>query len=389
MNRVNGRTVLTADPTFYISPNGSDSNPGTQALPWATNDKVSSFLATLDTSGFNVTFQYAAGHYSSLILNKPPIGGGVITFQGNLADYTQVTFDDSAPAPAGYYKSCISISVLFITPLRFGGITLKPSNGGVGLSLNSTALNVELFGDIGFDGTVNNPYACIIFNSTGCNLSMGNTTTVAHVSGNWQDSFIDCEFPNTVYINSNFALVLISSPTFTYGAFDFSGNAQFVFFPFNVTGTSPSFCFTMSLGAVVSTFNGAVMPVDNFAQPSFVASGAQNTVTGNASFSNEKIVTPNNGDTVSVSITGNTPTDVFIIKPAGPLSSLTVNLPSNELFVAVLDGFRLSISTTQAIASFTLATLDGSQIYSAPTSLLAGQSFAMKYAYDGSWYPTT
>ncbi|QEL19334.1 hypothetical protein [Limnoglobus roseus] len=74
-----------------------------------------------------------------------------------------------------------------------------------------------------------------------------------------------------------------------------------------------------------------------------------------------QLVTPTNGSTVNVTRSNYT---TLLVNPAGPLLSLTINMPSSPQ-----DGDRVSISSGQAI---TTVNQTGGTILSALTTMLLG-----------------
>lgn len=82
----NGREVLTANRTYYVSTTGSDLNDGlTMGAPFATVAKAfSTVAAKLDTASYTVTIQLADGTYTNSVGVIPQwLGGGKIIVNGN------------------------------------------------------------------------------------------------------------------------------------------------------------------------------------------------------------------------------------------------------------------------------------------------------------------
>lgn len=83
-----GRTLLTANTTYYVRTDGNDANSGTADTSggaWLTLQKAYNVIAgTLDLGGFTVTVQVRDGTYTgNLSVSQPWTGGGAVTFQGN------------------------------------------------------------------------------------------------------------------------------------------------------------------------------------------------------------------------------------------------------------------------------------------------------------------
>ncbi len=97
-----------------------------------------------------------------------------------------------------------------------------------------------------------------------------------------------------------------------------------------------------------------------------------------ALFNTKAIVIPLTGDTVTVSSSNN----YTILKPAGTLATLTVNLPSSPVNNQVQ-----TISSTQIITSLTVGA-GAHTVLGAPSALAVGQAFTMIYdTATTTWYP--
>jgi hypothetical protein len=132
-----GRELLTADRTYYLRLDGSDSNDGlsnTSGGAFATIGKARSVIGPLDIGAYNVKLKINDGDYISQgafdIL--PPIGSGTFTIEGNLSDRTAVKLGQITLTKS---SSCaIRLSFLTIDQtnnclfLSGGGVRLYISN---------------------------------------------------------------------------------------------------------------------------------------------------------------------------------------------------------------------------------------------------------------------
>lgn len=81
-----GREVLTANRTYYVRTDGSDSNDGlsdTAGGAFATIQKAIDVVASLDISIYDVTIQLADGTYTTSNILKSPLGSGLVIIEGN------------------------------------------------------------------------------------------------------------------------------------------------------------------------------------------------------------------------------------------------------------------------------------------------------------------
>ncbi len=83
---VNNREQLTADRTYYVRTDGSDSNTGlvnSSGGAFLTTAKALTTVAALDCSTFNCTIQVADGTYTATINLPRMVGSGTFTLLGN------------------------------------------------------------------------------------------------------------------------------------------------------------------------------------------------------------------------------------------------------------------------------------------------------------------
>ncbi len=96
-----GRTILTADTTFYVATTGSDSTgDGTVGKPWATIQHAVDYVVnSLDCNSNQVTIQVADGTYPEFVVCGAGLNSGnnatdnqdpPFILQGNVADNTKV-----------------------------------------------------------------------------------------------------------------------------------------------------------------------------------------------------------------------------------------------------------------------------------------------------------
>lgn len=104
------REKLTADRTYYVRTDGSDSNTGlanTSGGAFLTGQKAWDVVAALDLSIYSVTIKYASGTYTGGIsMTAMPLGGSGIVIEGDTStpanvhiNRTSTCFSVTAPIP--------------------------------------------------------------------------------------------------------------------------------------------------------------------------------------------------------------------------------------------------------------------------------------------------
>lgn len=122
------REVLTANRTYYVRTDGSDSNNGlanTSGGAFLTPQKAFDTACTIDLNGFTVTISVGSGSFEGITFNKAWVGGNITIVGAGAANTTIAStnsgaaFYVSAPAPG-----VIRIDNLKITNSSGGGIRL-------------------------------------------------------------------------------------------------------------------------------------------------------------------------------------------------------------------------------------------------------------------------
>jgi hypothetical protein len=143
------RIKLTADTTFYVRTDGSDSNDGTadtSGSAWLTPQGAYNYiLRNIDLRGYVLTVQVGDGTYTAAsgtsILNITGgwVGGGAIKFQGNSGDRTAVKFSATGSQAhavctnLGATTSALKGGDLYISQIELiSGSAYSVAHGGVG-----------------------------------------------------------------------------------------------------------------------------------------------------------------------------------------------------------------------------------------------------------------
>lgn len=93
------REKLTANRTYYVRTDGSDSNTGlanTSGGAFLTLQKAVNVVAALDISTFTVTVQVGDGTYTAGVTLKDPVGAGSCVLQGNTTTPSNVVISTTS-----------------------------------------------------------------------------------------------------------------------------------------------------------------------------------------------------------------------------------------------------------------------------------------------------
>jgi hypothetical protein len=136
------RERLTANRTYYVRTDGSNSNNGlsnTAGGAFLTVQRaVDVILATLDLAGFNIEIQVADGTYTgATTVSTPQVGAGLITIRGNATTPSNVVLQFTAASDTAVVtaKNAAVLSVKDVKLVNTGGVGAAPlllaSKGGV------------------------------------------------------------------------------------------------------------------------------------------------------------------------------------------------------------------------------------------------------------------
>jgi hypothetical protein len=238
---INAREILSADRTYYVATNGSDSNNGLtsgSAGAFLTIQKAINIVSgTLDIGIYNVTIQVADGTYvaSDYFTCKDAVGSGNIIVQGNASTPASVVID------GGFYKNT-SFTTYFIKNLKLN----KASNTG------SSAIWVLYGANIQFSGVIFgvNYYSHVNSSSGGICSASGNYTISGNANYHWLadfGSFIQAQL---------ITITLTGTPAFS-GAFTYTGHLS------NITCSGNTFSggangqrYSVNQNSVIETYGG-------------------------------------------------------------------------------------------------------------------------------------
>jgi hypothetical protein len=258
------KVVLTSSTTFYVSTSGSDANPGTSSLPYATvTHAYSTMVNKYNINGQNVAIQIEDGTYTeNIVLAGVPEGYGQnsITVIGNNGSPKNVFLNSSG--------NCISI--INGATVTVSGVYINSSSGdGIFLQGNATCT----FGTVNFGacasyqiqagGTgsyivINAPYtisgggaAHYLCGGSGeiVLYNTANPITITKPSGgtiNYSQAFAIAASCGTISVTPGATFSITGGTTVTgtksnavfNGVINTNGAGGNTFFPGNVTGTS-------------------------------------------------------------------------------------------------------------------------------------------------------
>lgn len=154
------RERLTADRTYYVRTDGSDSNTGladSAGGAFLTIQKAVDVVAQLDINIYNVTIDVADGTYNEQVIFKAPLGAGTVTLFGNTAtpanciiNATGICLTADGASPVGRVVSgfklvstsigisALNLAVLKFSLLNFGACANYHLNANGGAVLDAT-----------------------------------------------------------------------------------------------------------------------------------------------------------------------------------------------------------------------------------------------------------
>lgn len=167
------RDKLTANRTYYVRTDGSDSNNGlanTSGGAFLTIQKAWNTILTLDLAGNTVTIQLADGTYTAGLSISAPALGGTVILNGNSSTPTNVVISTT---------NCISLSApgsaITVQNMRLSGSTM-------GLLVSSPGAMITMGPGLSFAGSPTQSHINI---RQGKVSSAGNNFTIASGGLGW------------------------------------------------------------------------------------------------------------------------------------------------------------------------------------------------------------
>jgi len=241
------REKLTANRTYYVRSNGSDSNDGlsnTSGGAFLTITKALSVVASLDCATFNVVVQVADGTYNEGVTLPKPLGSGTFSLTGNISTPANVVINaTNTGAVTG-----TDAGVWFVQ-----GFKLQTTTGGLLISAyRGTSLS---FGYINFGSCAGAHQICA---EQGALIA---AIGPCSVTGQSTYAFMSASF---------YGQIILYGQTFTFS----SGNKTYSIFAYAAAGTINS-------GSMVFTLSGVTVTAKRYQAE---LTGIINTSGGGASY---------------------------------------------------------------------------------------------------------
>lgn len=229
------REVLTANRTYYVRTDGSDSNDGlanTAGGALLTLQAAWNKVAALDLSIYAVTIKVADGSYSGVVsMSSMPIGGSSITFEGNTTtkanchlNTTSTIFLTSAPLPCsmaikGFKMTFTGASISAVRMSAPGTIVMSDielAGGSTGFTGAYHALEKGARIIVSTGHTISGGMSCFCQADAGVIQFFGVTVTLTGTPA-W--SWIG-------FVANNMGLIIVASVTFSGAATGVRYNSQ-------------------------------------------------------------------------------------------------------------------------------------------------------------------
>lgn len=194
------RYQLTGSMTYYVRPDGSDTNTGTLNTTngaFSTVQKaVDTVLQTLDTAGNAVTIKLADGDYTSSVrILYPTVGGGQINIIGNTTTPTNVTMNMPTGSNAIWVDQCPS-------PVYVSGLKIQAPGSSALISGHGSFVQFGLL-NFGLAGTHMYAY------DGGYIQALSNY----NISGR-AEQHINCQYRSIIQLASALSINLSNTPSF-------------------------------------------------------------------------------------------------------------------------------------------------------------------------------
>lgn len=250
-----GRETLTADRTYYVRTDGSNSNTGlanTAGGAFLTIQKAVDVVSgTLDLSIYNVTIRVVAGTYTGSTTLKTLIGSGKVAIRGDTADLTSTvistTASDCFNFGSGYYgtytleylKLQTTTSGSCISTIGNGVLTFQNLNFGASPE-NHIVLGVGTFAQATGNYTISGAAGTHAASYDGAQLRIQSLTITITGTPAFGGQFITVGRGGNILANGLTFSGTATGKRYTSGenSILFTGGAATTYFPGSVAGTT-------------------------------------------------------------------------------------------------------------------------------------------------------
>lgn len=133
------REKLSADRTYYVRTDGSDSNTGltnSSGGAFLTVTKAYNTILGLDLNGYTVTIQLGTGTFTAGLIVTSPVIGGAINLTGNGSANTTLAVTSSYGVYIANFACTVNVSAIKITTTTAGDC-LRSNIAGALININS------------------------------------------------------------------------------------------------------------------------------------------------------------------------------------------------------------------------------------------------------------
>ena len=238
------REVLSADRTYFVRTDGSDSNNGlanTAGGAFLTINKAVAALDGIDLNGFTVTIQVADGTYTGGLALQRAWLGGALVIQGNIATPANCLISTTS-------KDAISVGGMGLAaPLTIQGFKLQTTTSGYGI--NAFAPGTLTLGPMEY-GAVASGYDHIIATSAASVVLSGNYKISGGAARHYNVA------TQGILSATNMTVTITGSPAFTSAFAAASSSGVLTAFGQTFSGTPTGVRYSSTLNAVNNTLGG-------------------------------------------------------------------------------------------------------------------------------------
>lgn len=254
------REILTANRTYYVRTDGSDSNNGlanTSGGAFLTIQKAIDTAVSLDLSIYTITIQVGSGTYTGTVRLKPFLGVGPITLRGDTTTPSNCVISTTSAS------AIANLSDTSVTGWSVIGFRLQTTTSGNGISMSLGS--VLSLGNMDFGACV--AAHCLAASSAVIRMNAGYT-----ISGNAAQHWLAAE--TGVVFPADRAVTISGTPAFS-SAFAYcarnglinAGNMSF-------SGSATGQRYTAVSGGVIDTAGGGASYLPGSSAGSATSPGA-------------------------------------------------------------------------------------------------------------------